>query len=176
MKPIRFYSEYSIHLWTASYAVNSFPSQGQSPGQLGMAHLPVSGLVYVWFIKWHVLQRRPRVLHCCQGGPYGKHKERGLPCFEQLHLLVTLKQRGKHCVCSAGRVIALQVVCSLLKDFNNHLLQMWGMCGLWAFFFSQVLSKWYIFTSSLNFKNSFGMNHSNIAALECQAQAVGWPG
>lgn len=121
MKPIWFYSEYSIHLQTAYYAVNSFPSQGQSPGQLGMAHLPVGGPVYIWFIKWHFLQRRPRVLHCCQGGTYGKHKERGLACFERLHILVTLKQRGKHCVCSTVRVIALQVVCSLLEDFNHHL-------------------------------------------------------
>lgn len=61
------------------------------------------------------------MLHCCQGGTYGKHKERGLACFERLHILVTLKQRGKHCVCSTVRVIALQVVCSLLEDFNHHL-------------------------------------------------------
>lgn len=69
---------------------------------------------------------------------------------------------------------ALQVFCSWLKDFNPHLFQMWGLCCLWAFFFSQLLSKRHIFTSSLNFKNSFGINHSNIAALEHQAQAVGW--
>lgn len=107
MKPVWFYSEYSIHLQTASYAVNSFPPQGQSPGQLGMAHLPGGGPVYLWFIQRHVLQRGPCVLHCCQGGTHGKHKERGLACFEQLHLLVTPKQRGKHHVCSTGRVIAL---------------------------------------------------------------------
>lgn len=112
--------------------MNSFPPQGQSPGQLGMAHFPVSGSVYVWFIQRHVLQRGPCVLHCCQGGTYGKHKKKkpGLACLEQFHLLVILKQRGKHCVCSTGRVIALQAVCSLLKDFNPHVFQVYVVSGL----------------------------------------------
>lgn len=53
--PVWFCNEYLIHLRAGCYAVNSFPPQGQSPGQLGMAHLPVGGTLYVWFIERHVL-------------------------------------------------------------------------------------------------------------------------
>lgn len=65
--------------------------QEQGARQLGLDHVSRCGLVCFWISERHLLQRRPRLLRCCQGGTHGEQ-------FLQKHFRVGQNEMAVQCI------------------------------------------------------------------------------